>query len=107
MIDWLFVYQMTMPESTAEIPSVTISEFTPIFATVTPMTTPTSGADREADERRRRTSGTPSRAMNPAQSTCDEPGDRPDREVELAADERDHDREREDADARPGCRGRS
>ena len=42
MIDWLSVYQMTRPESTAEIPSVTISEFTPIRATVMPMTTPTS-----------------------------------------------------------------
>ncbi len=76
MIDWLSVYQMTSPASTAEIPRVTISELTPTLATVVPLTNPTS-EPRAMPTATARTRGTPSRAMNPATSTCESPATGP------------------------------
>ena len=76
MIDWLFVYQTTMPDNTAEIPSVTINEFTPIRATVRPTTMPTSAPTAMPSSTATPT-GMPKRAMNPAQSTCASPATGP------------------------------
>ena len=76
MIGWLSVYQMTTPESIAATPRVTISEFTPIFDTVVPVTIPIA-APTARPPSTATTTGAPSLAMKPAVRTCDSPATGP------------------------------
>ena len=76
MIDWPLVYHSTMPASTVDTPRVTISEFTPMRATVLPLLSPTK-APMPMGTRMARPTGQPSRAMNPAHSTWVRPAIEP------------------------------
>ena len=100
MIDWLSVYQTTMPDTTAAVPSVTISEFTPILATVVPGDDPRRMHPRATARSDREHHGYAEPRHEPGAQHLGEARDRPDREVELAADQREHDRERQHADHR-------
>src|SRR5581483_10678691 len=76
MIDWLWVYHSTIPSNRLETPRVTMSELTPILATVLPLLRPMKAPMATGTTIASQT-GQPSLDMNPAQRTWESPAIEP------------------------------